>query len=206
MLDLGSERMLANGDRVLDIPSRRLIQALQQENINTKPALELALYHVHPCKGGTSRAPCVGCEDSWYAQYCALCETDEEHLSLVYTFDLLIDYSSGWHTLTPITDPVWTQRRLTMLKQAGCKLDLTRVRQSSQNVSLDPAKLKQFGLVHCNCATYLHYTWCLHVCLHARVVSGIMKSVPPKWESRRYGHAMQGKPARALAGGALGYR
>lgn len=74
----------------------------------------------------------------------------------------------------------------------------------------DPEKAE---LYCCTCESYMHYRWCIHVCLLA-IARKVMLDYPtllnpakikPVHKKERAHSAAAGRPAKAKNGGALGF-
>ena len=202
---LAVARQVSDDLTVLDIPSRRIINLLASQRVpQTVDAMMLSLHHVGKCKGLGSN--CQGCEESWYDYYVHIAECEcEEDMGFEFDFDLLMDYAQAFHTLTPITDVVYTRQLMERLTASGCTLNIKHIRTSPTDQSIDASKLASRGFAHCNCPCYLHYSWCLHACVHAMVVTKIITSVPAIYDPVRMAAKAPGRNANSIRGGALGY-
>ena len=204
------------GLTVLDIPSRRIIKHLTEElpfgervKSNDPVALRMALEHVAPCKGGSR---CSGCSDSWLAVYHDLWLCDGEIPPGKFDFDLLIDFATAFHTLTPMLDKVKVCALAHRLTASKMILDFTKlyaqgVQPLLDNLvvaNLDVAVMKVSGFCTCTCTPFLHTNWCVHICLDA-MVKGLIKKLPPCFRSELIQHWRTGRIANASAGGARGY-
>ena len=86
-----------------------------------------------------------------------------------------MDFTRTYHTLTPITDETYTRRLEARLLKSDCTLNTSKYRLQNGNGDIDPEKLKKGkGYVHCNCDAYLHYGWCVHVCIYCRMISKVI--------------------------------
>ena len=122
-----------------------------------------------------------------------------------FDFDLLMDYTTAFHTLTPITDVIYTRRLMERLTASGCTLNIRHIRTSPTDDSLDASKLASRGFAHCNCGCYLHYSWCTHACVHAMVVTKVLTKVPAVYDPVRLAARAPGRNSNSIRGGALGY-
>lgn len=114
--------------------------------------------------------------------------------------------------LTVAVLPAQTFHVLTPIKCNQFKVNLVRRLLNSgavlkQSVVEDPLSAELFA---CTCENYLHYGWCIHVCLHA-FGSGVFLDYPPLLNPRkikalkngRACSATTGRPPAATPGGAL---
>ena len=190
---------------VTDIASRRLITLL------TGPA-----YKVRDEKEALRKALTKSqraANPSWLDTYRKVITcTAEDAPDLGLSFDELIDYSSAFHALTPITDAVFTARLAERLVRSGMVLDLCSILCDGQAhgtsgdieaSSFDLGKLAKYGFRSCTCKTFTHYLWCIHSCGDAKLRK-LIKSWPATLDPTRLGDRRTGAIPNAVRGGALG--
>lgn len=78
---------------------------------------------------------------------------------------------------------------------------------SLDSAPFDTNKLRnpQICFCHCNCVDYLHYRWCVHVCVDAfnkKLISGYPRTLDPT----PIGDRARGRIPNIVRGGALGRR
>ena len=190
---------------VTDIASRRLITLLigpAYKVRDEKEALRKAL-----TKSQRAANP------SWLDTYRKVITcTAEDAPDLGLSFDELIDYSSAFHALTPITNAVFTARLAERLVRSGMVLDLCSILCDGQAhgtsgdieaSSFDLGKLAKYGFRSCTCKTFPHYLWCIHSCGDAKLRK-LIKSWPATLDPTRLGDRRTGAIPNAVRGGALG--
>ena len=174
---------------VTDIPSRRIITVLTEQmgmnNVKKDDVakLKLALTHSQPCNGRN----CDMCEDSWLHTYRELSVATlldngmlPDHLEM--EFDVLTDFLTAFHTLKPISDKIYVTNLINRLRESKMGLNLNKICSSqdppNHTFELDDTKMRKFGFCSCNCGTYLHKMWCLHVTVDA-MLKGLITTIPP---------------------------
>jgi len=140
--------------------------------------------------------------------YSALAEGDSlptEHQR--FDFDLFMDMSTAFYTLTPIVDMDFVKPLIKRLEASKMTLDLKKICSGAgtQGRMLDVTKMEEFGFVSCNCSTYQHYLWCPHVTVDA-MVKKLIKKFPPAFRPERLGSRRDGRIPKAARGGALGHQ
>jgi hypothetical protein len=125
--------------------------------------------------------------------------SDSPH-EIIGDFDTLIDWTTAFHILRPVTDARARACYVGRLRASGYT-----VNEEAIGVAIPGNRTRE--LFVCNCGTAIHYCLCKHSVTRARI-DGIITALPAQFNTAKRvpGPAKSGRPEKAAKGGAFGQK